>query len=343
MLSDGVLYYFRDLPEFEPIATIDLGNTTVQSSGPREFQLQTPQRAFSLRAGDPAACEAWKEALQTQENVVMGFMEKRGQHNAVYRHRWFCLDPDDHTLSYFREAPEFAPIGAVQLRDVCSRPRLATSDRLHCFVVDTPERVFVMSASCAQEAQHWVEQLGLEIEQRLSAVEKQSLLAVHAGRLLRQVKGSISAYHCELHGRPSGSAELRAFEQADSAVPAWSMPLSPTTDVVSFERHARNATRSGHSGDSSYFSFMLEHGGQRFRFAAETEAAGRCWLSALAAYTRCKEDVMETSVAHVNACLSLTLPPGLARSHVGPGQLLGYTLHSFGRATFFSSPPRGAT
>ena len=38
-----------------------------------------------------------------------------------------------------------------------------------------------------QEAQHWVEQLWTDIEQRLSPSEMQPLLAVHAGRLLQQV------------------------------------------------------------------------------------------------------------------------------------------------------------
>jgi len=176
MLCDDVLFYFKELPQFEPIATVNLDqDSRVVISGTRELQLHTAHRIYRLRAEDEGTSKAWCDALQLRQEALTGFLEKRGQHNVLYRRRWFCFDPDDNVLSYFKDPPEFAPIGAIELRSLRSRPSLmvesSRQQRAHCFQIETPRRVYVLSATCAQEAQHWVDQLGLCVDKMLPLVK----------------------------------------------------------------------------------------------------------------------------------------------------------------------------
>ncbi len=166
MLHGGALCYFRALPEFAPIRTIDLNTARIEgSSASRELRLVTPQRTFLLRAPSAEAAMQWRTAFGEADGTrtaLMGHMEKRGSFNTDFKQRWFVLDPVLNTIAYFADAPEFAPIGVIPLDAIVAPPHLAvdgSQQREHCFLIETEARVYVLSAQSQVEARHWVNEL----------------------------------------------------------------------------------------------------------------------------------------------------------------------------------------
>ena len=166
MLHGGVLYYFKTLPEFAPIKTIDLNTAKLEGlSASRELRLITPQRTFLLRAPSAEAAMQWRVAFgedRDTRSALMGHMEKRGSFNTDFKQRWFVLDPVLNTIAYFADAPEFAPIGAISLDSIVAPPHLAiegSQQREHCFLLETEARVYVLCAQSQVEARHWVDEL----------------------------------------------------------------------------------------------------------------------------------------------------------------------------------------
>ena len=163
LLSEGVLYYFKVVPEFTPIASIDLHVSRLQEGGqPHELQLVTPDRIFSLRAESEELAAQWLAAFR-QGVQIEGWLEKRGRFNTSYRRRWFVADMMQMTLCYFKEPPEFAPLGNIAMSSLAARPQRmdgALKSRSHCFQLQTAGRVYYLSAQGEQEVSQWVTWLG---------------------------------------------------------------------------------------------------------------------------------------------------------------------------------------
>lgn len=162
LLNEGMLYYFSEVPEFVPVATISLNAAAVSKKDDLLLDIHTPNRVYHLRAMDKELWEEWLSALQDPSTVLTGFLDKQGAHNKVFRRRWFCLDRG--TLSYFRSAPELTPVGAIDLYEVNAAPQLEVqaderSSRRYYFSVQTPGRCYSLSAPTAQEAHYWIKHI----------------------------------------------------------------------------------------------------------------------------------------------------------------------------------------
>ncbi len=180
LLTGDTLFVFADLPQFTPVASLDLRCARlVATSAPRELQLHTAGRDYHLRASDDATCADWRAALEDGGGgaaaPTLGWLEKRGARNTGFKRRFFVLDPDARVLSYFRELPEPAPLSAIPLAALRALPRqrdvTRAGRRQHGLVLETAEGTVFLGAEGEQERDAWV-----------AALRR----AVHAGGFARQ-------------------------------------------------------------------------------------------------------------------------------------------------------------
>ena len=85
LLNNGSLYYFVEIPEFTPVATISLSAAEVVKLKDLMIDIRTPNRVYHLRAPDLATCDLWYKSLQDASSALIGFLEKQGEVRKAFK------------------------------------------------------------------------------------------------------------------------------------------------------------------------------------------------------------------------------------------------------------------
>eukprot|EP00761_Pharyngomonas_kirbyi_P003451 gb/GECH01003455.1/.p1 GENE.gb/GECH01003455.1/~~gb/GECH01003455.1/.p1 ORF type:complete len:933 (+),score=238.12 gb/GECH01003455.1/:1-2799(+) len=156
-------------PRKKPRDATVLRQISSQSStmGPKPIR----GRGVSFRKQDVSSAE---QIVQDADEPKSGYLYKEGKKIKSWKRRWFVIR--DGKLSYYAGIQENRPLRVIDLYDarVSEAPEKENAQRLYCFQVNTPKRIYYMCASSEDDRYDWMTSINRTV-MRLSRQEESRL------------------------------------------------------------------------------------------------------------------------------------------------------------------------
>lgn len=121
-------------------------------------------RRRKLKGGDIVAAERLSRWVR-QNEILSGFLMKRGDQVPSWKRRFFVLAPP--LLVYYHRGGDDTPRGAIRLNEPFSISTEADSEHQYLpffFMIRTPQRCYMFQADSGSTLQRWIDKLDMMVK-----------------------------------------------------------------------------------------------------------------------------------------------------------------------------------
>ncbi|KAG9013957.1 hypothetical protein FRB94_004337 [Tulasnella sp. JGI-2019a] len=178
--SDAASVTFSPPTRHMPLAALDVSNA-LQPTTSNTIQGGPALEAIAEKVGsgedteddedddwDPAGARTQEEAaaLDTENVVKSGYLQKKGERRKTWKKRWFVLRQTQ--LSYYKSSKEYQTLRVLPVSEIHSVSQVTLKRHDYTFGIVIPSRTFYIQASSAAEVDSWVRAIN-DAKAKLSA------------------------------------------------------------------------------------------------------------------------------------------------------------------------------